>query len=401
MSAIAVSNLQFTSPSDDIVAAARGLAPTLRSRWADAEQLRRLPDANVAEMNGAGLYKILQPARSGGRQDNLHVFIDALAEIARGCGSSAWCLGVVNAHHWLAGLFPLQAQDDIFAENPDALVSAVIGPRGRAVKVDGGYRLTGFWPFCSGSPHADWFMLGGRLTAEDGAVVDEGDFLLPRADVVVKDDWDVGGLRASGSNSVVVNDVFVPTHRFLSIPTAIAGENPGAAAHEGWLYQSEVMPVLALGVAPAVLGLAEGAIVDFKARLPGKTVTYTFDEIQIDMPTTHMQVATAEMKARCARLLLHDLADQIQSAAANGRRMTLEARARARMDVAFAGRLCLEAIEVLFLAAGGSALASGNPIQRAHRDAHAINMHGLMNLETNLEMYGRVSLGLPQNSPLI
>lgn len=244
-------------------------------------------------------------------------------------------------------------------------------------------------------------MLGGRLTTTDGTLLDEGDFLLPRADVVVKDDWDVGGLRASGSNSVVVTDVFVPAHRFLSIPRAIAGENLGVSAHAGWLYRSEVMPVLALGIAPAILGLAEGAIVDFKARLPGKTVTYTFDEVQINMPTTHMQLATAEMKARCARLLLHDLADQIQSAAEKGQRMTLEERARARMDVAFAGRLCVEAIEILFLAAGGSALASGNPIQRAHRDAHAINMHGLMNLETNLEMYGRVSLGLPQNSPLI
>jgi 3-hydroxy-9,10-secoandrosta-1,3,5(10)-triene-9,17-dione monooxygenase len=382
------------------VAAAAALFERLRNRAAEADKLRRLPDATVADMREAGLYRILQPAKWGGHQASLHVFIDALAETAKGCGSSAWCLGVVNAHHWLSGLFPEAAQREVFEGKPDALVSAVIGPRGTARPVEGGYVLKGFWPFCSGSPHADWLMLGGRIV-DAGKVLDEGDFLIEIGKVEVKDDWDVGGLRASGSNSVVVDDVFVPAHRFLSIPKAIEGFYPGADNHEGWLYRSAFMPVLALGVAPAALGLAEGAIVDFKARLPGKIVSYTFDEKQLEMPTTHMQLAMAESKTRAARLLLHAAAENIERAARAGEAMDLLARAQVRMDISFALRLCLEAIEMLFLAAGGSALATSNPIQRAHRDVHAINMHGLNNLETNLEMYGRVSLGLPQNSPLI
>ena len=400
--AATLNRLSGQTRDTDLTRKAAAMTQTLRSRATEAETLRRLPDESIKDLGEAGLFKMMLPKRVGGHQASLHQFIDAVAAVGRGCGSTAWVLGVVSAHHWFVGLFSPQAQDDVFKPNPDAIISAVIGPRGKATKVEGGYKVSGFWPFCSGSPAANWVMLGGEVQDEDGNVVDVGDFLIPIGDVEMKNDWDVTGLRASGSNSIVGKDVFVPAHRYVSIPAAIGGESPGAHGHDGAkLYTSAIVPVLALGIVPAALGIAEGALEVFQQRLPGKVVSYTFGDVQAEMPTTHMQVAMAKTKIDTARLVMHNVAEMITVAAESGEPMPLEDRARTRMDCAYSVRLCLEATETLFLASGGSGIAVGNPLQRASRDLHAINMHGLLTLETNTEMYGRVLLGLPQNSPII
>lgn len=390
-----------TGQRPDLVGNARALAKTLRDRVPRAEALRRLPDDNVQDLRVAGMFKALQPRRCGGLETDLHEFIDAVAALATGCGASAWVTAVTGAHHWLIGLFERQAQDDVFAANPDALISAVVSSRGKARRTHGGYILNGFWPFCSGSTAADWVMLGGIVQDDDGQPIDEGEFLIPIAELEVKDDWNVASLKATGSNSVVAREVFVPAHRFLSMPRAIEGSNPGMAIHEGSLYHSGVIPVLAIALGPTALGLTEGALADFKARLPGKQVIYTRHEIQMEMPVTHVMVADAATRINAARSILHQAARNIERYAEARELMPLDQRAQVRMDTAYASRLCLEAVQMLYLSSGGSAVALGNPVQRAWLDLHAINLHGLNCLDTAREMYGRIVLGLPQNTDLI
>lgn len=385
----------------ELVARAERLVPELRERVSIAEQLRRMPDESVAAVQRAGLFKVLQPRRVGGHQASLRIHIDVIATIARGCAATGWCAGVIHAHSWLMGLFPRQAQEDAYGANPDTIISAVIAPRGTAKRVDGGYLLNGFWPFCSGCEHAQWLLLGAALQGASGDTVDEGDLLVQVGDIAIKDDWNVVGLRGTGSCSIVAKDVFVPEHRFLSLRSAIAGDGPGIALHDGWLYRAAAVPVLALALAPPALGAAEAAFESFKARLPGREVAYTQREIQIDLPVTHIQVADAATKIATARLVLYHCADEIQAAAERGETMEFAKRARVRMDCAWGVRLCLEAVETLMLASGGSGIGEGNPVQRAWRDLHAINMHGLLSLQTNQEMYGRVLLGLTSNTPLI
>jgi 3-hydroxy-9,10-secoandrosta-1,3,5(10)-triene-9,17-dione monooxygenase len=386
---------------DTLVARAAALAPVLAERVAEADRLRRVPDANVAALREAGLFKVLQARRYGGHQASLRTHIDVVAALARGCTSTAWCVGVVHAHSWLMGLFPEAAQQETYGRNPDALISAVIAPRGKARAVAGGYRLSGFWPFGSGSQHADWLFLGAVVENDAGEVVDEADLLVPISDVTIRDDWNVVGLRGTGSCSLAAKDVFVPAHRYLSLRAAIAGTAPGAALHDGALYRAAAVPVLALAITPAALGAAELAFDSFVKRLPGREVAYTEREVQIDMPITHLQVAEAASKIDVARLLLYRAADDIEEAAERGVEMEFVKRARVRMDCAHAVRQCLEAAEILHLASGGSGIAESNPAQRAWRDVHAINMHGLLNLETNREMYGRILLGRTPNTPLI
>lgn len=392
---------QETVTHEALVARAAALVPLLAERTGEAERLRRVPDATVAALREAGLFKVLQARRYGGHQASLRTHIDVVAEIARGCTSTAWCVGVIHAHSWLMGLFPEAAQQETFGSNPDALISAVIAPRGKARAVAGGYVLNGFWPFGSGSQHADWLFLGAAIENEAGEPVDEADLLVPVADIVIRDDWNVIGLRGTGSCSIVAKDVFVPKHRYLSLPGAIGGTAPGIGLHEGWLYKSAAVPVLTLAITPAALGAAQLAFDALLNKLPGREVAYTQREVQIEMPVTHLQVAEAATKIHVARLLLYRCADEIQEAAERGAEMDFVKRARVRMDCAHAVRQCLEAVETLYLASGGSGISESNPAQRAWRDIHAINMHGLLNLQTNQEMYGRILLGLKPNTPLI
>tara|TARA_Y100001935_G_C17284274_1_gene499383 strand:+ start:653 stop:1852 length:1200 start_codon:yes stop_codon:yes gene_type:complete len=383
------------------IAAARTLAPTLRDRAAETDALRRLPEENVADMRAAGLFRVIQPARCDGWQMDFHAHLDVVEEISAGCGASGWCLGVLQIHSWVAGLLSQQAQDDIYGADQDTLIVAVLNARGEAVRGGNGYRVSGFWPFGSGSEHSQWAILGARVLDEDGEVADEGCFLIPTSEIEIKDDWRVVGLRGTGSCSLVANNVDVPAHRFISFIDGRAGKTPGGHLHDGTLYKAPLAPSLAIALCGPAVGIAEGAINDFIGYVAGRTNPQLRGATQIDSPLTHQMVAEAKAQVDAARMLLHRAADDIHEAAENGGEMPVEIRARIRMDSAYAVRLCMEAGEAMFLASGGSGLAESNPVQRAWRDLHAINQHALLQLPTNAEIYGRTILGLDPGSDIL
>jgi 3-hydroxy-9,10-secoandrosta-1,3,5(10)-triene-9,17-dione monooxygenase len=384
-----------------LIAAARALAPVLRERAVETDTLRRLPDQNVADMKAAGLFRVLQPERCGGWQMDFHAHLDVVEEIGLGCGSSGWCLGVLQIHSWVAGLLSEQAQNDIYGGDPDALIAAVLNARGIAKRSGGDYVVNGFWPFGSGSEHSGWMILGARLVGDNDETVDEGCFLIPAADIEIKDDWRVAGLRGTGSCSLVAKDVTVPAHRFISFLEARAGKTPGGDLHDGTLFDAPIGPPLAIALCGPAVGIAEGAIRDFIDYVPGRTNPHLRGAAQMDSPLTHQVVAEARAQTDAARVLLHRAADDIHAAAENGGQMTTEGRARVRMDSAYAVRLCMDAVESIFMACGGSGLAEKHPVQRAWRDLHAINQHGLLQLTTNAEIYGRTLLGLDPGTDIL
>jgi 3-hydroxy-9,10-secoandrosta-1,3,5(10)-triene-9,17-dione monooxygenase len=379
----------------------RGIVPELRSRADATVAGRRVPDENFDAMKTAGSLKTIQSTRNGGYGLSMRAHLETVATLAEGCGATGWCAGVIQAHSWLLSHFPVEAQDDIYGTEPDTVVSAVIGPRGTAVKTGDGFRLSGFWPFASGNEGSQWLLLGGVVVDDEGNVVDEGDFAVPTDAVTRHDDWHVNGLSGTGSCSVSIEDLDVPAHRFLSLPQLImTNGGPGTAAQEGWNHRCAPVPVLALALTGPAIGIARQALADFPRLVADKTIAYTADR-QIEHPLTHIQAGEAAMLIHEGELILRHCADQIDEAARTATQLDVTTRARMRLDCAKGVRRCLEGVEILFHASGASGIRTSSPLTRAVADLRAINQHGLLTLETNQELYGRIVLGLEPNTPLI
>jgi 3-hydroxy-9,10-secoandrosta-1,3,5(10)-triene-9,17-dione monooxygenase len=391
--------LEESPRAADIVARTWEIVPELRARAERAVLDRKLPKENIEALRRSGAMKTIQAVRNGGYGLGIRSHVDVLRTLGRGCGSTAWVVGVVQAHSWVISHMPEAGQDEIYA-NPDNMVSAVIGPRGTAQKVDGGFRLTGVWPFGSGCENADWVLLGARVLDTDGNVIDEGDFGVRQSAITIRDDWHVSGLRGTGSCTMEVTDLFVAEHLFVSLPAIIMGQSPGAGLHQETVQGSAAVPVLAIALCAGALGIAEHAFEDFPALIKGKTIAYTAGAQETNA-ITHLRVAEAAMAIHEGKVLLYSCADQIDAAATSGSEIELLERARMRVDVALAVRRCLEAVEILFRESGASGVRSSSPLGRAYDDLRATNNHGLLHLETNLEMYGRLLLGQTPNTPLI
>ena len=227
---------------------------TLGERAQEGERLRRLPAATVADLAASGFTELLVPARYGGQQAEFPAILDPVRRMAHGCASSAWTIGFYALHNWMLALFDEQAQDEAFSTRP-FLAPAPLAPTGRGVPVDGGIRLTGRWSWATGVMDGNWIIVGA-LCGPDDAIY-PALALLPIADVTIDDVWHTDGMRATGSNDVVVSDAFVPQHRLVRVVDIYTGTAPGAALHDADTYRWPMVPALALLAAMPALGSAE------------------------------------------------------------------------------------------------------------------------------------------------
>lgn len=164
----------------DLVDRAEAVAEELRMRASATEQMRRVPAENLERICDAGLLRVLQSQRNGGHELSMRAHLDVVAAIAEGCPATGWVLGVMHAHSWVMSHFPAVTQDEVYKNNPDTMISAVIGPRGKAIRQpDGTYVLNGFWPFGSGCENSEWLLLGAEIIDEHDEVVDVADLLVP------------------------------------------------------------------------------------------------------------------------------------------------------------------------------------------------------------------------------
>src|SRR3954464_10717221 len=211
---------------EELLARAEALVPVLRERANHTEELRRLPDETIEDLHRAGLFRILQPKRVGGSELPFRSIVELVSVIGKGDGSTAWVLANLAAHHRMLGMLPKQAQDEVWGQSPDNLIgSALIFPRGRARKVDGGYRITGRWPFSSGVDAAAWNLIGAIMQDEETGAAQPRIFLLPASDYTIIDTWQVIGLAGTGSKDVAVDDVFVPAYRSIAVEQIVGGPN--------------------------------------------------------------------------------------------------------------------------------------------------------------------------------
>jgi 3-hydroxy-9,10-secoandrosta-1,3,5(10)-triene-9,17-dione monooxygenase len=302
------------------------------------------------------------------------VYCEIARTLAEGCMGSAWVYGVVAVHNWQLALFDPQAAEDVWGEDPEVLISSSYMPTGKATKVESGYRFSGRWAFSSGSAHCQWVILGANMIAEDGDGQPEPyNFLIPRSDYAIVDTWHTMGLCPTGSNDIVVDDVFVPEHRVIRERDMFNLACPGHGLNSSELYRIPFAQLFNRTVSTTSLGSLRRALDVFVEATRQKRTTYTGVRIAAD---TMIQEAVAEVMLTLTDLelrLASDLAE-LETRAASGD-WPIERRAQLGHHTTAMVSRCVEAIDKLMLFSGGKAIYSGNVIQRAFLDIHCARAH--------------------------
>ena len=214
----------------DLLDQARTLIPKLAERAAATTASRNVPEETIADYHRTGILRVLQPRRFGGLQLRFCLFSRIVETLTEGCASSAWVYAVLGEHQWIIASYPLQAQIDVWGDDPLALASSSLAPRSVATRADGGWRLSGEYSFSSGCSHAQWAIIGAFL-GKAGDPRSVGYLLVPFTEIEIIDDWHVLGLAGTGSRSLRLRDVFVPEHRCVLLDDLLAGTPPGALVH--------------------------------------------------------------------------------------------------------------------------------------------------------------------------
>lgn len=386
--------------TQEVTERVEALLPTLRERAQEAEDLRRIPDESMKALQETGFFRLLQPKQWGGHAADPVVFYDTVRKLASACGSTGWVAGIVGVHNWHLALFAQQAQEDVWGDDNEVRISSSYAPMGAGTVVDGGYIVKGAWAWSSGSDHATWAVLGGPVI-KDGKPVDFGSFLIPRTDYRIDDVWNVVGLRGTGSNTVVVEDVFVPSHRFLSFRAMSELNSPGLEQNTDPVYKMPWGTIHPTTISAPIVGMAYGA---YAAHVEhqGKRVRAAYaGEKAKDDPFTKVRVAEASSDIDAAwRQLSGNVADEYALLVA-GKEIPFDLRVRARRDQVRATGRAIASIDKLFEASGATALANGTPLQRFWRDAHAGRVHAANDPERAYVMYGTHEFGLPVTDGMV
>lgn len=392
------SSAMRANPSPDLVrASVRSLLPKIRSRAEACERARSVPPETVEELRRAGLYKLVQPAAYGGHEQDFAVLADVMMEMAGACASTAWVCGLLSAHQWVVGLFPAEAQNDVWGGNPDATLCGSYAPISEAAQAPGGYRLNGRWSFASGCDNSQWAICAARLPATSERPSQPAFLLVPAGDYTIEDTWDVIGLAGTGSKTLLLKDVFVPGHRVVLFADAASGRTPGSRLYRNRLYAVPIYSHVSACLAATAVGAAAGAIDDFIAATGGRLTRGSVtggNNRMAEFPTIQIRVAEAAASVDAARtILLRDLEAIAREVRENGEG-SVQQRVTNRRGQAFAVNMAVRAVDILNAATGGNGLALSNPVQRAWRDINAVGRHVSVNWDAVATMYGQMALGL-------
>jgi alkylation response protein AidB-like acyl-CoA dehydrogenase len=377
---------------------ARALAPRVRARAAEIEAARQLPPDLVLDIANAGLFKVAVPEAEAGLGANIVTTLEVIEEIARADGSTGWCLAMgINTFRQAAQLAP-EVRRQIFYSDPVGVSAGSANPRGRAVAVPGGYRVTGHWFFASGCMHSA--ALHGACRVFDGETPRRGAtgeqevrmaFFHPKSQARIIDTWDVTGMRGTGSHDIEVEDLFVPEERTFSVAER-------RARVTGPINRMHGFDLAGCGFCCVGLGVARAAL-DAFAELSQTKVPRGSSDLLRDRATVQATVGEAEAILRSGRALLFDTVGDMWETVLAAQPITERQRADLRLAMTHAAQSAARATAMVCVAAGTTSIFASSPLERYARDAEVVRRHNQLQL-VNYEAVGRTVLGLESNSPL-
>ncbi len=395
--------MSASSPSSiptrqEIIKAAESLVPVLRDRAQDTEDLRRLPDETIADLRAAGIHKLFTPKRFGGFEMPWGTHVDVSRILGQGCGSTGWVSSVVFAHTFLFGRFELEAQEEVWGEHADAIISTGFAGGGQATPTEGGFTVNGRWKFASGVDHADAMLVGAKLP-NSKATFNDMWLVLKKGDFEILDTWQSEGLRGTGSKDIKVENVFVPTHRTLDMKT-MSDNPPGAKIHDYYLYGVEFHSYFITLLAGPILGAARGAYNEYIAQTMTRVGAMMGESI-IEQPAVQVHVAESLAELETADMLIDNLCDRLHALGMNGQDITGEFKLRAYRDLVMAGKLAHSSADRLSRMMGVSAQTGRNAVQRLYRDVRTMSTHSALHWEAGMQRSGKYIFFLPTGDPKI
>jgi 3-hydroxy-9,10-secoandrosta-1,3,5(10)-triene-9,17-dione monooxygenase len=380
----------------ELIRRARLLVPRLIERGAQADRDRRIPEATIAEMKAAGLFRALQPKRWGGYEVDLGTYYDIEMVLAEGDMSTAWIYGVV-------GVTPDRAARDVWSEDPTTLIGLSLAPAGKVTKIAGGVRISGRWPFASGCLHCDWALLGAFVPpdppAPSGAAPEWRMYLVPKKDYEIVDTWHTVGLKGTGSNDIVIRDAVVPDYRIRHMVDNIPCIGPGQAVNKAALYRIPFGQVFGGGVAYGAIGALQGMLDAFRSfaqsrmRLGGRKT--------VEDPDAQLVVGEAENAIDELKTMIHRNVRNLTAYAERGETPPQDERLKYKFQMATVSERCRALAVRLFQVAGASGLYTEHRFGRILADINAGRQHITNQHELHGREWGAHLLGLPMKEDVM
>lgn len=384
--------------AQELIEKARALVPILRERAHEAEDNGHIHDETMAAIVDAGLLRVLQSKDYGGFELSPEVFYEIQSIIAEGDMSAAWLYGVLGVHPWQIALFEKAAQDEIYGENgskADTIVASTYMPTGLATPTEGGFNLSGKWGFSSGSKHAEWIILGCVVPkAEDAppGPPDMRNVIIHKDDYTIVDNWDVLGLKGTGSNDIVAKDAFIPSHRVFQVGVP-AGHYPGNSLNDAALFKVNFGQIFPRAVAYSAVGALQ-SVIDAAQEYASKVSPNT-GAARGDLPEVQTAFARAVNEVETQKLVMRATVAEWMEYAEKSEELPLERRSYRRYQQAQIVDKCLEAAVDLFKQLGGDAVRRG-VISKAICDLETARCH-VANMAVKQSMnFGAVANGRPQ-----
>lgn len=373
----------------DYVRAAIDLLPDVLATADETERGRRLAPAMFDKLLAAGLFDLVKPRALGGAETDITTMVRVIEEISVGDGATGWCAGIGLGTSIISAYLPLDVGKEMFTHG--VVTGGAMAPLGRAEPVDGGYRVSGRWPFASGCDHCAYIVGGsmvfenGQLRTLPGGFPDWRTMVFRRDELEIIDTWHVQGLRGTGSHDITVKDVFIPEERALSLLG-------GKLAHDGPLYRFPAFGLLALTVAPVAIGIARHAIDEFRALAASKTPVGGRSALK-DREVVQNELGRAAADVRSARAFMYEVTGEVWDTVAAGDRASTEQRAMLRMACGHAALASAKAVDRVYELAGTTPVYNSSILQRCFRDAHTATQHVMLNAG-NYTTAGQMLLGI-------
>jgi len=378
----------------------KSILPTIAANAFVAEQDRQVPAENIALLKSIGMHRVFQPKVFGGMELSLPQFADCIALLAGACASTAWAMSLLCTHSHQLALFSAQLQQEVWGTDPDATASSSIAPFGRTEEVEGGVLFSGEMGWSSGCDHAEWAIVGFRRNNPQGSQ-DYCFAVLPRSDYQIRDDWFAAGMKGSGTKTLIIDKAWVPEHRIQKAKDMMEGKSAGFGLYpDSRIFYSPYRPYFASGFSTVSLGVAERMLEVFREKTRTRVRAYTGAAVGAATPAL-MHLAESTHQVAAARAFLEKTWDEHAEHSEQQRYPSRETLAFWRTNQAYATKMCIQAVDRLFEAAGGNAWFEHNEMQRLFRDSHMTGAHAYTDYDVCAQILGRELMGLEPDPSMI